>query len=478
MISVAAAGNGFADFGGGLGLAYPAADPNVLAVGAVWDSNRGGPFVFSGGSTDYTTDADRLASFSQRDEGLLLAPGAVLTGAGLGGGTATFQGTSAAAPLVTGAALLVQQLALEELGRFLSVEEFRDLAAESAQTIFDGDDEDASVLSSGLTYGRLHLPALAQAVLSLASVTDSGPPAESEGGSEAPTVDVPVAPLDAATAPTVTGVSISGAAWNGGFVAAVDALDGVTDGAYTLPTGGAQLAPLPWTGLNQLSITFSEDVVVQQGDLSLIGINTPDYTAQITGFAYDAVTSTATWTLSQPLDTDKLLVVLDDTVVDSFGNALDGEWVQGVSVASGDGAAGGDFQYRLDVLPGDTSQSRLVAAEDALTIIGGIISVPGQAGYSVLADLNGNGLIAAEDALAAIGRIVGFLPNGEPVIPRGQRGPAGGGRPGRRYRCAGRRRRDERPRGHRHGDRHQRDHGLHREPGRRQRGGHLGPASR
>jgi len=43
IICVGAAGNGFARFDSDPGLAYPAADPNVISVGAVWDGDHGGP---------------------------------------------------------------------------------------------------------------------------------------------------------------------------------------------------------------------------------------------------------------------------------------------------------------------------------------------------------------------------------------------------------------------------------------------------
>jgi hypothetical protein len=43
VITVAAAGNNYANVNA-LGVAYPAADPAVLAVGAVWAGDFGGPW--------------------------------------------------------------------------------------------------------------------------------------------------------------------------------------------------------------------------------------------------------------------------------------------------------------------------------------------------------------------------------------------------------------------------------------------------
>jgi len=166
VIVVSAAGNRYGYFDSQTGVAYPAADPNSLAVGAVWDSDRGGPWSFGEFGTDYTTDADRITSFSQRHDALLdaFAPGALITGANAAGGVTAMRGTSMAAPHVTGAAVLAQQVALTRLGRPLTPSEFRDLLSASNTSIFDGDDEDDSVTNTDAFYGRLDVHALADAV--------------------------------------------------------------------------------------------------------------------------------------------------------------------------------------------------------------------------------------------------------------------------------------------------------------------------
>src|SRR5262249_36458651 len=67
VIVVSAAGNNSFSDGGRPGVAYPAADPDVLAVGAVWDADVGGPYTWKSGAEDFSTGPDRIASFSQRD---------------------------------------------------------------------------------------------------------------------------------------------------------------------------------------------------------------------------------------------------------------------------------------------------------------------------------------------------------------------------------------------------------------------------
>ena len=153
IITTTAAGNNFAKFGSAQGLAYPAADPNAIAVGAVWSTN------------------DQIAGFSQRDAGLLevFAPGIPIVGANANGGTQTLSGTSQASPHVAGVAVLAQQIAIEKLGRKLTVDEFRTLLTTTGVIINDGDDEVDSVTNTGLNFPRVNMLALAEGILNLTS---------------------------------------------------------------------------------------------------------------------------------------------------------------------------------------------------------------------------------------------------------------------------------------------------------------------
>lgn len=167
VIVVSAAGNSFFGHGSRQGVGYPAADPNSLAVGAVWDGDNGGPYFWGSGAIDGTTAADRLVSFSQRHQELteVFAPGAMITSAYLDGRVADLAGTSMASPHVAGAAVLAQQLATQHLGRRLTLAEFRSVLSESSDTIHDGDDEDDNVGNTGVDFGRLNMLQLGEAIL-------------------------------------------------------------------------------------------------------------------------------------------------------------------------------------------------------------------------------------------------------------------------------------------------------------------------
>ena len=169
VIVSSASGNDFYPSGSVQGVSYPAADPASLSIGAVYDSGSAG-YSYESGAVAHSSGADRICPFSQRHTTLttVFAPGAPITGANKNGSTVTMHGTSQASPHIAGIAVLVQQLAENELGRRLGLTEFGDLLSATGVTINDGDDEDDNVDNTGLDFPRVDMMALAEAILGLA----------------------------------------------------------------------------------------------------------------------------------------------------------------------------------------------------------------------------------------------------------------------------------------------------------------------
>lgn len=167
VIAVSSSGNSFPAFGSTYGVAYPSSDPNSLSIGATYDTSSGN-WIYGPTVQAFSTRADQITPFSQRHPTLttVFAPGAPITGANANGGLSTMQGTSQAAPVVTGIIALAQQLAVKRLGRRLTFAEISNLLQSTGKTIYDGDDEDDNVKhpSPPQAYKRVDVLSLAKAI--------------------------------------------------------------------------------------------------------------------------------------------------------------------------------------------------------------------------------------------------------------------------------------------------------------------------
>ena len=183
--------------------------------------------------------------------------------------------------------------------------------------------------------------------------------------------------------------------WAPSFVSYLES-SGLGTGGYAIPVGSsAQLQTLPWTNINQIRITFSEDVVVAAADLSVSGVNTTAYA--FSGFSYDPNTYTATWTLDAPIAKDKLMLDLDANGMApvqsvSTGEVLDGAWTDCQSTyPSGNGQGGTDFNsvsmsFRATPTPATAS-----TATDAYLVGSESRQERRRAGYNIRYDVDGSG---------------------------------------------------------------------------------------
>lgn len=218
--------------------------------------------------------------------------------------------------------------------------------------------------------------------------------------------------------PTVADVTVASSKWSDSFLDHLET-SGLGSEGYSIPVGSsAQSDTLPWTELDRIRITFSEDVNIQANDLAITGVVNATYATD--HFFYDPQTRVATWTLESPIAAGELIHLdLDgdgiDPVQDLDGNALDGEWVNEVSTyESGNGTAGGDFEFRFNVLEGDAIASNVVDYFDYLYTRFAEGYEAGDAGYDHLYDIDGNGAIETADWQEVLTHLWTMLPDGTP----------------------------------------------------------------
>jgi subtilisin family serine protease len=155
------------------GLAFPAILENCISVAATFDSDRGAA-THRSGWVAFTTDRDRVTPYAQRLADTLnrkgvtiFAPGSRLISCGTANNNALaeLEGTSQAAPIVTGAVLLMQEYyqrtnqdlpAISDLVRWLRL----------GRTITDGDDEYDNVTNTNKQYITLDIHSSLDAIRS------------------------------------------------------------------------------------------------------------------------------------------------------------------------------------------------------------------------------------------------------------------------------------------------------------------------
>jgi hypothetical protein len=205
----------------------------------------------------------------------------------------------------------------------------------------------------------------------------------------------------------ITGVYARGKNWNSDYLAMMaNSGLGSVQGGYRLLDGTRQLSNdglVTWQTIDQISVSFDEDAIVNAQSLQLInGNNKTVLLSNASGaFSYDPISKTARWTLAQPLAIGRYVIVLHSGMTtDGAGAQLDGEWQNGFSTypSSGNGSAGGSLYYRMNYLPGDVDLNELTNPSDASFVRGLTTSVPNSTNFR--ADFNGDNIIDFNDVNA------------------------------------------------------------------------------
>lgn len=202
-------------------------------------------------------------------------------------------------------------------------------------------------------------------------------------------------------APRLDGAFVRGSQWQASFLAAM-AAGGAGDATWgiRLVDGANQLAnssSVAWGGVDRLTLHFNEAVNVTAN--SLILYDSQNHVIGSTGFAIvDAYT--AEWSFATLTANRYWFQVVASQTTDLGGLALDGEWTTGATTyaASGNGQAGGDLNFRFNVLAGD-------ANGDGATNVSDVIYLRSRLGRpldetSWRYDLNASGGINVSDVLS------------------------------------------------------------------------------
>jgi regulation of enolase protein 1 (concanavalin A-like superfamily) len=232
-------------------------------------------------------------------------------------------------------------------------------------------------------------------------------------------------------APKITGVYVRGTGtgannWAAAFTTylANNGQGSVTDSTlgYKLSNGANQLRSLPWLNVNTVNIQFNEAVTIGKSDLTLIGSVNGPALPSVAGstFRWNSSTLVATWTFASSFPREKVLLHLGNTVLDSGGAVLDGDWTSFSSTTSGNGLGGGDFNFRFNTLPGDFNFNNSVTFGEiglAQTHVG---KNTASAGYNYREDFNASGSMT----FGEIGQAQAYVGGGlavlnEPIVPGG-----------------------------------------------------------
>ena len=181
------------------------------------------------------------------------------------------------------------------------------------------------------------------------------------------------------------------------------------------PDSGIQLLTIPVFQASEITLKFSEPMDVDanfENQFQLRALSTVGGLQQPDGFDYDPVAVEATWSYSMASlpGAVQFLITLDDSVTDLTGTSLDGEWLNPASITttnsdqsefpSGNGTAGGTFQFLFTSIMPNTGNDNWIAGSDLSALLGswGETVTPFTKG-----DFNGNGVVEGADLSMVLG---------------------------------------------------------------------------
>ena len=228
------------------------------------------------------------------------------------------------------------------------------------------------------------------------------------------------------TAPEVSAIYVSGTAWQQSFLNYL-ANNNLGDSqlGYRLMGGPNQFGSLPWVNINTVAVAFSRDVNINTANLALVGSSDLAAPAALSTatYSYNSTTHVAKWVYHDSLPLDKYLLSIPSASVTSVasGQSLDGEFINGSGalLPSGDTNAGGNFNFRFNILPGDVDQNGVVTGVDGSSVRQHFLQFTTTAGYNPLYDTYGKGAITGLDLMTVQGALLTTLPTTDPVAPGG-----------------------------------------------------------
>jgi hypothetical protein len=233
---------------------------------------------------------------------------------------------------------------------------------------------------------------------------------------------------DSAPPPRLTNVIIASSQWSQSVIDVVDGQGvGTGNGLGLSLLGSNQLTNLSWNNIDRIYLAFSADVgaTFNQGNVKLVGTNVSNYST-LMSFTYGVVgTNIGEIKLSSPLAADALILALSTGVKNALGVSLDGEWLDAVSTQSGNGNPGGQFNFRINSLPGDADSNGLVQIADIVATRSKLASIPSTIAAARL-DIDGDAGVRVTDLIAIRARLATQLPAPPPMPSFGSGGGSGG----------------------------------------------------